>query len=131
MIAVSYHSADGGLSLPFLQSFPGFLPAADLLWRQAQQPADLLPEEAAVAVVDGPIVGHDGHAWHLIALWRQQDHIKLTQRLSDNHSALDQLIKNNLSLKICAFTFVRMGYCLACLAIYLNTSVGSMLMQHD
>lgn len=68
-----YHSVDGGLSLPFLQGFPGLLPAADLLWRQAQQPAHLFPEEVAVAIINRPVISQDLHSRHLIALKGEQD----------------------------------------------------------
>lgn len=51
----SYHGVDGGLPLALLQSFSCLLPAADLLWRQAQQPAHLLPEEVTVPIINRPI----------------------------------------------------------------------------
>ena len=71
VITGAYHGVDGGLSLPFLQGFLGLLPAADLLWRQAQQPAHLLPEEATVAIVNRPVVREDLHSRHLVALQRK------------------------------------------------------------
>lgn len=64
----SYHSTDCALSLPLLQGLPGLLAAANPLWSQTQQPAHLLPEEAAISVVNRPIVGQDLHSRHLIAL---------------------------------------------------------------
>lgn len=68
----SYHGADRGLALSFLQSFPGLFPAADLLGRQTQHPAHFLPEEAAIAVVDGPVVCQDFHTRHFIALDKKE-----------------------------------------------------------
>ena len=69
----SYHSADGGLSLPFLHSFPGLLPAADLLWRQAQQLAHLFSKEAAVAIVNRSVIIQDLQSRHFITLKEKQD----------------------------------------------------------
>lgn len=69
----SYHSADRGLSLSFLQSFPGLFPTADLFGRQTQHPAHFLPEEAAIAVVDGPIVCQDFHPRQFIALDKEKN----------------------------------------------------------
>lgn len=64
----SYHGVDGGFSFTFLQSFSRLLPAADLLWRQAQQPTHLLPEEVSVPIINRPIVCQYLHSRDLVAL---------------------------------------------------------------
>lgn len=64
----TYHRVHVGLSFTLLQSFSGLLSAADLLGCQSQQPTHLLPKEAAVSIVNWPVVGQDLHPWHLIAL---------------------------------------------------------------
>lgn len=65
---LAHHSVDGDVPLAPLLGFPGLLPAADLLRRQSQQPAHLLPEEVAVSIVNGSIVGQYFQARHLVTL---------------------------------------------------------------
>lgn len=74
----SYHSVDSGIPLSLLQGFSGLLPAADLLWCQAQQPAHFLPEEATVAIVNRSIVSQDFHSRHFIALQEKRDCVTFT-----------------------------------------------------
>lgn len=75
-VQLTYHGVHGDFSLPLLQGFSGLLPAANLLWRQAQQPAHLLPEEVTVSIINGPIVSQYLHSRHLIALEGKRDCLK-------------------------------------------------------
>lgn len=69
---LAHHSVDGDVPLPSLLGFPGLLPAANLLGRQAQQPAHLLSEEDAISIVNGPVVGQYFQARNLVALKEKQ-----------------------------------------------------------
>lgn len=75
-VQLTYHCVHGDFSLPLLQGFSGLLPAADLFWRQAQQPAHLLPEEVTVSIINGPIVSQYLHSRHLVALEGKRDCLK-------------------------------------------------------
>lgn len=75
-VQLTYHGVHGDFSLPLLQGFSGLLPAADLLRRQAQQPAHLLPEEVTVSIINGPTVSQYLHSRHLVALKGKRDCLK-------------------------------------------------------
>lgn len=79
----SYHGVDGGFPFTFLQSFSRLLPAADLLWRQAQQPTHLLPEEVSVPIINRPIVCQYLHSRDLVAL-RAKHNCLIFHRLCQN-----------------------------------------------
>ena len=79
----SYHSADS-LSFPLLQGLPGLLSTADPLWGEAQQTTHVLSEEAAVAVVDRPVVCQDLYTWNFIALRRGDRERQVNRALIPN-----------------------------------------------